>query len=97
MNKKASPKVKPGTKKKKVQFNFYFPDAERVFLAGDFNNWDVVSLPMKKTDDGSWRPLSTWRPEGTNTVSGQIRPGMMTPMLMKWLRILLETKIASEL
>ena len=54
MNKKASPKIKPGTKNKKVQFNFHFPDVERIFLAGDFNNWDVVSLPMKKHGDGIW-------------------------------------------
>ena len=51
---KASPKAKPKTKTKKVEFELYLPDAERVFLAGDFNNWDVVSLPMKKGADGFW-------------------------------------------
>ena len=54
MNKKASPKAKPKTKTKKVEFNLYLPDAERVFLAGDFNNWDFVSLPMKRDGDGIW-------------------------------------------
>jgi 1,4-alpha-glucan branching enzyme len=54
MNKKASPKAKSKTKTKKVQFNLYLPDAERVFLTGDFNNWDVVSLPMKKDGHGTW-------------------------------------------
>ncbi len=54
MNKIAFPKTKPKTKTKKVQFNLYFPDAERVSLAGDFNNWDIVSLPMKKDGDGFW-------------------------------------------
>ena len=54
MNMKAPPKAKPKIKTKKVKFNLYLPDAERVFLAGDFNNWDVVTLPMKKDGDGFW-------------------------------------------
>ncbi len=54
MNKKVSPKAKPKTKTKKVKFNLCLPDAERVFLAGDFNNWDVVSTPMKKNGNGIW-------------------------------------------
>ncbi len=53
MKKKRSSK-KPEMKTKKVQFNLYLPDAEKVFLAGDFNNWDVVNLPMRKDVDGSW-------------------------------------------
>lgn len=52
MRMKTSPKSKPKTKK--VQFNLYLPEAKRVFLAGDFNNWDVVSLPMRKEGDGFW-------------------------------------------
>jgi len=55
MNKKAPPKAKPKTKAKKTQFNLHLPDVERVFLAGDFNNWDVVSLAMKEDGDGIWR------------------------------------------
>lgn len=54
MSKKASLKAKPKTKTKKAQFDLCMPDAEAVFLAGDFNNWDVVSLPMKKDGDGFW-------------------------------------------
>lgn len=41
-------------KTKKVRFNLYAPEAERVFLAGDFNNWDVNNLPMKKGKKGTW-------------------------------------------
>lgn len=54
MNTIRFPRAKIKTKTKKVQFNLYLPDAEKVFLAGDFNNWDVVSLPMKKAGDGFW-------------------------------------------
>jgi len=50
--KEAKPKTKPETKK--VRFNLYAPEAERVFLAGDFNNWDVHDLPMKKDNKGTW-------------------------------------------
>ena len=52
MKKKLSEEAKP--KAKKVRFNLYAPDAERVFLAGDFNNWDVHNLPMKKDNKGTW-------------------------------------------
>ncbi len=54
MNKKASPRAKPKTKFKKVEFSLHFPDAEGVFLAGDFNNWNVTTLPMKKDGEGIW-------------------------------------------
>ena len=52
MKKKSSEKAKPKTKK--VRFNLYAPEAERVFLAGDFNNWDADNLPMKKDKKGTW-------------------------------------------
>jgi 1,4-alpha-glucan branching enzyme len=46
MKKKLSEEAK--LKTKKVRFNLYAPEAEKVFLTGDFNNWDVDNLPMKK-------------------------------------------------
>jgi 1,4-alpha-glucan branching enzyme len=52
MKKKLSEEAKPKTKK--VRFNLYAPGAERVFLAGDFNHWDVHNLPMKKDKKGTW-------------------------------------------
>jgi len=45
MKKKSSEEAKPKTKK--VRFNLYAPEAERAFLAGDFNNWDVNNLPVR--------------------------------------------------
>ena len=52
MKKKLSEKAKPKTKK--VRFSLSAPEAGRVFLAGDLNNWDVSSLPMEKNGDGIW-------------------------------------------
>ena len=52
MKKKSWGETKPKTKK--VQFNLLAPEAERVFLAGEFNNWGVDSLPMKQDKRGTW-------------------------------------------
>lgn len=30
------------------------PDAKSVRLVGDFNNWDMTSLPMQRQPDGCW-------------------------------------------
>lgn len=38
-----------------VIFRFYDPDAERVYLVGDFNNWSPQADPMvDKNGDGEW-------------------------------------------
>ena len=52
MKKKPCGEAKP--KAKKVQFNLFAPEAERVCLAGEFNNWCVDSLPMKRDKKGTW-------------------------------------------
>lgn len=31
------------------------PDAKKVFLVGDFNDWDATKLKMQKVKDGSFR------------------------------------------
>lgn len=44
--------------RKRVTFKIHAPDASNVFLAGDFNDWDTGSLPLrqgKKNGDGLWR------------------------------------------
>jgi len=53
MKKKLSEEAKPKTKK--VRFNFYAPEAKRVFLAGDFNQWNPSSHPMKMDGERIWR------------------------------------------
>ncbi len=40
---------------KPVPFVCLAPDAQAVFMAGDFNNWDERSHPMQRTHDGAWR------------------------------------------
>jgi 1,4-alpha-glucan branching enzyme len=49
-----------------IQFSFPAPGARQVSLAGDFNNWDPRSMPMRKGNDGVWRtsvPLKPGRHE----------------------------------
>jgi 1,4-alpha-glucan branching enzyme len=52
VKKKLSEEAKPKTKK--VQFNLFAPEAERVFLAGDFNHWDADGIPMRRDNKGTW-------------------------------------------
>ena len=37
-----------------VEFRFYRPRAEHVFLTGDFNEGHNGELPMVRTDNGDW-------------------------------------------
>jgi 1,4-alpha-glucan branching enzyme len=53
MEKRLSKETKPKTYK--VEFNLYAPEAKRVCLAGDFNNWDVDQLLMKRDKKGTWK------------------------------------------
>jgi len=39
---------------KPVNFICFAPDAQQVFLMGDFNDWDPSSHPMKRQPDGAW-------------------------------------------
>jgi len=39
---------------KKVHFELFAPEAKNVTLAGDFNDWDPYSHPMKKNSEGIW-------------------------------------------
>jgi 1,4-alpha-glucan branching enzyme len=43
------------TEKRKVTFKVRAPDAKKVQLAGDFNNWDPNSHPMEKDEEGFWK------------------------------------------
>ena len=40
--------------KKRVTFKFYAPEAESVYLAGCFNEWNPSANPLKKNKDGNW-------------------------------------------
>jgi len=39
----------------KVQFEFLAPEAREVFVAGEFNHWDVSAHPLKKDKNGLWK------------------------------------------
>ena len=50
--------MKPTLKKettKKVSFSFLAPQAESVFIAGNFNDWNPASHRMEKDKKGVWK------------------------------------------
>ena len=50
VKKKSDPQNKP----RKVEFLLYAPEAQEVFILGDFNQWDGKKHPMKKGKIGAW-------------------------------------------
>ena len=60
-NKRIKSKRESTSKKKEkpiektVEFTLHAPEAREVFLAGEFNDWDTQSLPMKKDKSGLWK------------------------------------------
>ncbi len=49
-------------KTKKVQFEFLAPEALKVYLAGDFNDWDTSANAMKKDKKGLWKTTVSLKP-----------------------------------
>lgn len=45
---------KQTSQQKKVTFSLEVPEANEVFLTGDFNNWNPKTHPMKKQGNGMW-------------------------------------------
>ena len=41
-------------RRKRVKFNCHSIDAQSVFLAGSFNEWNPTALPMKRDQEGNW-------------------------------------------
>ncbi|OGX06899.1 MAG: hypothetical protein A3G87_00635 [Omnitrophica bacterium RIFCSPLOWO2_12_FULL_50_11] len=41
--------------KKRIEFEFFAPQAKEVQLAGDFNGWNPNKTPLKKDWEGKWR------------------------------------------
>ncbi len=56
-----TPRTKAKILTKKVQFEIIVPEAQEVYLAGDFNNWDTSTKPMKKDKKGIWFIFSVHR------------------------------------
>jgi 5'-AMP-activated protein kinase regulatory beta subunit len=42
------------TKRRRTTFSFSAPEAGKVSLVGEFNNWDPSKHPMKCDDNGLW-------------------------------------------
>lgn len=42
-------------KEKEIEFSLKAPEAKKVYLAGEFNDWSPTATPMKKGKDGIWR------------------------------------------
>ena len=39
---------------KNFRFELKAPEAQSVFLTGDFTNWDPAGIPLAKNEDGLW-------------------------------------------
>jgi 1,4-alpha-glucan branching enzyme len=73
INKNISGKLKETKSEKQVEFIFHAPEAKSVYLAGEFNNWDIQSIPMKKGNTKDWKTtinLSSGRYEYKYFVDG---------------------------
>jgi 1,4-alpha-glucan branching enzyme len=44
----------PTRTSKPINFYCFAPEAQAVFLMGDFNRWNPASLPMQRKPDGWW-------------------------------------------
>jgi 1,4-alpha-glucan branching enzyme len=45
-----------------VTFAFFSPDAQKVFLAGAFNEWDPKRTPLARRDTGRWEVEISLKP-----------------------------------
>lgn len=54
MKKKTKKKEVTTKDVRKIRFSFTDPEAKTVSVAGDFNQWDIFSHPMKKNKNGIW-------------------------------------------
>jgi len=52
------------TRGTEVVFRFFRPQANRVFLVGDFNGWNRTATPMSRGEGGEWT-CRLELPEGT--------------------------------
>lgn len=47
-------KTKTKDKQETTSISCKAPDAQSVFLAGTFNNWDPGTTPMERSENGEW-------------------------------------------
>jgi len=53
---------KVSVKETKTEFSLLAPQAQSVFLSGDFNQWSTSSHPLRKGKDGEWKISLTLDP-----------------------------------
>jgi len=41
--------------KHEIEFTVSAPKAKKVCIAGNFNDWNMTSMPMKKSAEGTWK------------------------------------------
>ena len=69
-------KLQDSEAKQEAQTSFlcHAPEATTVFLAGTFNDWDPLAIPMERDGEGNWHaaiPLRPGRYEFKFIVDGQ--------------------------
>jgi 1,4-alpha-glucan branching enzyme len=89
-------KAKEG-KTKKVDFNFSAPHAGSISIAGDFNDWNPRSHPMKKDKKGVWKISLNLAPEHTSIDSMGMEIDRTIQVVQAVVKILWGAKIASPL
>ena len=53
-----SSELKPKVSKnleRTLSFEYYAPEAKKVYLAGTFNHWNLTACPLKRERDGKWK------------------------------------------
>jgi len=51
-----------GVSSRTAEFKFYAPQAKKVSVAGNFNNWDTRKLSAKKDSKGNWIAKASLKP-----------------------------------
>ncbi len=54
--------TKKGAKVVKVVFEYFAPQAQKVEVAGSFNEWNPAQTPLKKDREGKWKAALTLTP-----------------------------------
>lgn len=55
-------KTEVKTLTRRVLFEFAAPEAQGVYLAGEFNQWNTIANPMKKDKQGIWKTTLSLKP-----------------------------------
>lgn len=62
MKKKKSTRPTSNVQRKRVTLVLNAPDANAVYLMGDFNHWNQMIHPMKQEEDGTWKKTIMVKP-----------------------------------